>query len=383
MITKSRLDKIDCDVLTPFVQKALESPNVRVTEWSLHVVKGDWTSSKRLVCRLFGRGKQEDDKVSWSIFLKVPNPTQTHLDVWHREPFQRELLLYQSGVLNNLPGGISAPRCLGVVEYADDEPWMWLEDIAGEPALQWPLERFKVAAHHFGILQGAFLAGASLPDYPWMDTSGWLRVKLANGAERIPLILERFQVHPLTKNLYNSEIGKRLRRLWADREVFFESLNRLPKSFCHGDFNYTNLFARRLPDGKEQTVAIDWQYSGFRQIGEDITGFIADSSIMPVRRKAAEPEDFTELILEGYLSGLEEGGWKGDKRIARFACLARLALPWSFNLLRELDHNVLCQPLCDENRPELWRKLDEYVRRQKFLLDLAEEARALLKIVKY
>lgn len=47
------------------------------------------------------------------------------------------------------------------------------------------------------------------------------------------------------------------------------------------------------------------QNSGFRQIGEDITGFIADSSIMPVRRKAAEPEEFTELILGGYLSGLE------------------------------------------------------------------------------
>ena len=379
-MTISRLDRIDCDLLTPFVRKALENPDVRVTEWNYHVIKGDWTSSGRLVCRIFGRGKLREEEIPWSIFLKIPNPTQTHFDSWHREPFQREPLLYQSGILDNLPGGISAPRYLGVVEYSDDEPWMWLEDVAGEPSLEWPLARFKITAHHFGILQGAFLADTPLPNYPWLDTTGWLKVRLASNAEPIPPILKRFQVHPLTRKLYNSEIGEKLRGLWADREFFFEALERLPRSFCHGDFNYTNLFARRLPNGEDETVAIDWQYAGLRQIGEDIAGFIADSSIIPVRRKAAEPEEFTELMLEGYLSGLAESGWKDDLRIARFACLARLALPWSFNLLRSLDGRVLCQEVCEENRLELEKELDEYVRRQKFLLKLADEARELLKV---
>lgn len=381
-MTGSRLDRIDGDVLAPIVQEALGSPRVGVTEWHHRILKGDGTATKRLVCPVFGRGRLQQRDVSWSVILKVPNPTQTHLDAWHREPFQREPLLYQSGLLDDLPGGICAPRCLGVTEHPDDEPWMWLEDVTGVPALEWPLERFGAAARHLGVLQGAFLAGKPLPDCPWLDSSGWLQAQLAASAEPIPAILERLEAHPLTGELCRSEFGKRVRRLWAERAAVFEALDRVPGSLCHGDFNYTNLFARRPPHGQDQTVAVDWQYAGLRQIGEDIAGLIADSSVIPVRRKAAEPEDFAELMLEGYLSGLREAGWPGGLRVARFACLARLALPWSFNLLRSLDGGVLRQPLCENSRPQLEEKLDQYIRRQELLLQLAEEARALLGLVR-
>ena len=282
---------------------------------------------------------------------------------------------------DRLPGGIAAPRCLGVVEHADDEPWMWLEDVTGEPALRWPLERFEVAAYHLGLMHGWFLAGGPLPDSDWLDTGRWLRQSLGRGARQIHPILERFERHPLTERFSGSETGQALRRLWAERELFFEAMDRMPRTLCHGDFNYTNLFARRLPSGEDQTVAVDWQYCGLRQLGADISGFIADSSIIPVRRKAAEPEEFTALALGGYLSGLRDGGGEGDVKTARFACLARLALPWSFNLLRGLDAAVLSQQVCRQNRPQLEEKLDEYIRRQAFLLELADEARALLRAI--
>lgn len=377
MRSASRFDRINHVALEPLVRRALEDPEVEIVKWDRNVLKGDWTSGKRLVCRIFGRGKRGDEEVPWSLFLKVPNPTRTHLDSWHREPFQREPLLYQSGILDDLPGGIAAPRCLGVTECPDDEPWMWLEDVRGEPSLEWPLERFGATARHFGLMQGAFLAGAPLPDHAWLDTSDWLRTQLAAGAERVPPILESFGRHPLAGRLYGS-IGKRLERLWAERGVFFTVMEHMPRSLCHGDFNYTNLFAR----GDDETAVVDWQYAGVRQIGGDIGGFIADSSVIPVRRKAAEPEEFTELMLDGYLSGLREAGWKGDLRIPRFACVARLALPWSFNLALSLDGGVLRHTLSGENRTRLEEKLDEYVRRQEFLFELAKEARALLEAIR-
>jgi len=158
-------------------------------------------------------------------------------------------------------------------------------------------------------------------------------------------------------------------------------LDRMPRSLCHGDFCYPNLFARRLADGGDQTVVIDWQYAGRRQIGGDMAGLIADSSILPVRRKAAEPEEFSEMILESYLSGLRAAGWTGDPRIARFACIATLALPWSINLLSSLNGGILAQPLSDESRPQLAEKLEQYAHRQRFLLALAAEARGLLEVV--
>jgi len=375
-----RLDKIDRDLLTPIVRKALGSLDASISEWDYKVIKGDWTTSTRLVCRIFGKAKQKEHQVPWSVFLKVPNPTHLHYDPLHREPFQREVLLYQSGILDNLPGGIVAPRCLGVTEHADDEPWMWLEDVRGTRGLEWPLERFEKIAHQFGCMQGAFLAGAPLPDHGWLDTSAWLKPRLALESKPMPEILDRSKTHPLTAPLWDSEFGQRFSRLWSDHEVIFEALDRMPRSLCHGDFCFTNFIARRLPSGEDQTVVLDWQYAGVRQIGSDIAGLIADSSLIAVRRKVAEPEEFTEMILEGYVSGLQESGWKGDLRVARFACLATLAWHWtSINALGL--RNILQQPLSEENRHELKQRLDEYVRRQEFLFRIGDEAKQLLAVL--
>jgi hypothetical protein len=337
------------------------------------------------VARVSGRaeaaGRRTGAEVAWSLYLKVPNPTATHHDPWHREPFQREVLLYQSGILDDLPGGLVAPRCFAVVAQEEDEPWMWLEDVGGVPSVQWTVERFGLAARHLGLMQGALLAGRPLPSLPWLQTGHWLRERLARVSARVCDILRRFAEHPLTARLWHGDLGLGLRRLWDDREPFFEFLESAPRSLCHGDFNYTNLFAHRRADGTEETAAVDWQYAGLRQIGSDIAGLIADSSVIPVRRKAAEPEQFAPLVLDGYLAGLQEAGWKVHLDRARLACIATLALPWSFNLLGSLDAQVLFQPVTEGNRATLEAKLEEYIRRQRFLLDLAEEARELLQSV--
>jgi thiamine kinase-like enzyme len=155
----------------------------------------------------------------------------------------------------------------------------------------------------------------------------------------------------------------------------------MPKSLCHGDFNYLNLFALCESPDESQTFAVDWQYAGIRPIGEDIAGLIADSSVVPVRRKAAEPKEFTELVLEAYLAGIHESGWRGDLRQVRFACIARLAFVWSFWLTSGWGGELLNHPVPDANREAQSMKLDVYVRTQEFLFQLAEETRKLLEQV--
>ena len=147
---------------------------------------------------------------------------------------------------------------------------------------------------------------------------------------------------------------------------------------CHGDFSYTNLFARDGTDGESETVAVDWQYAGLRSVGEDIAGLIADSSVVPVRRKAAEPEAFTELVLDAYLAGIREGGWQGDLRRVRFACVARLAFVWSFWLTLGWGGELLGSPVSGTDSAVQAEKLDAYVRTQEFLFRLGDEARGLL-----
>jgi len=152
----------------------------------------------------------------------------------------------------------------------------------------------------------------------------------------------------------------------------------MPSSLCHGDFNYTNLFAPQGSVPDDRTFVVDWQYAGWRQIGSDITGLIADCSVAVARRKAAEPEEFLALVLPAWLEGLREAGWNADPAVPRFACLARLALPWTFNLLQGLNGGVLSKPLTPETKAGLEEKLEQYVRNQQFLLTLADEAGRIL-----
>ncbi len=370
---QSRLAVLDDEVLAPVVKGALGRSDARITEWQAEPVKGDGSVGTRFVCRITGRADAGRETPAWSVFLKVPNPTDTHFDAWHREPFQREPRLYASGLLDDLTGGIAAPRLLAVTTPRGDEPWMWLEDVGGLPALEWPIERFALTARQLGRMQGAFPAGAALKTAPWLDTTGWLRTRLAAGAERMRAALEEARAQPLTGPLLASALGRRLERLWAGRQRVFDALAGMPRSLCHGDFNYTNLFSRPGADGEDETAVIDWQYAGVRQIGGDLSGFIADCSILPVRRKAAEPAEFIELMLPAWLAGLAEVGWKGDPRRAQLAVLARLAWPWSFNLACGLPGLG--------GRPDPQQALDEYVRRQELLLALADEAERLLRCV--
>jgi hypothetical protein len=361
---------LDDEVLTPIVRKILGRPEARITEWQAEPSKGDGSIGKRFVCRVAGRATAGDHEWAWSVFLKVPERTETHFDAWHQEAFQREPRLYAAGLLDELPGGIAAPRLLEVTNRPGDEPWMWLEDVDDLPALEWPLERFALTARHLGQMQGAFPADTALETAPWLDTTAWLRPRLAAGAERMRAALDKARAQSLAGRLLASPLGRRLERLWARRERIFDALEHMPSVLCHGDFNYTNLFSRPEADDADGTIAIDWQYAGVRQIGDDISGFIADSSIIPVRRKAAEPEEFIELMLPAWLAGLTDVGWKGDLRQARLAVLARLAWPWTFNLVCGLPGL--------EDRPDPQGAVDEYVRRQELLLSLADEAEQLL-----
>jgi hypothetical protein len=375
----SRLAWLDAAALTPVVRSALGRADLTVTTWDHEVVKAESRPDGRLVCRVTGMARADGcEDLPWSVFLKVPNATHTHRDALYREPFQREVLLYESGLLDDLPGGIVAPRLLGVTRRADDQPCMWLQDVTGLPALQWPLERFGHLARQFGRMQGAFLASGPPPDLPWLETGHWLRGRFLAGAPAAAETWERFSEHPLTRQLYQSNLGRRLTDLWERREKFLRALEAMPSSLCHGDFNYTNLFAPQEGDVDQRSFVVDWQYAGWRQIGSDITGLIADCSVAVARRKAAEPEEFLALVLPAWLEGLREAGWHGDPDVPRFSCLARLAVPWTFCLLQGLNGGVLSRPITPETKADLEQKVEKYVRNQRFLLSVADEAWRIL-----
>jgi hypothetical protein len=279
-----------------------------------------------------------------------------------------------------MPDLIAGPRLFGVTEFPDDEPWIWMEDIQAESSAGWPLPRFRTCAYHMGLLKGRFLNGAPLPADPRLDLSGHLRLNLNASEKRTAPFFDEFPKHPMTRDLALTDFGRRVWRLRAERHSLADAIERLPRSVVHGDFCYNNLFSRIQPDGRDQTVLIDWQYAGIRQIGSDVAPFVADCTMHPRFRKAAEPRKFLELTIEGFQAGLRDSGWQGDLKIPRFAVLARLAVITGGHRLAGLLDRVLRHDPTNDNRTQLETAVTQFVQTYGFILDVANEALSLLRV---
>jgi hypothetical protein len=259
--------------------------------------------------------------VPWSLILKIicsPGCIPDARAVFDREtpsaPFywKRESLAYRSGALQDLPGGLCAPRCLGVVEHPDEAVWLWLEEVEDRFAGKWPLEHYGVAARHLGQLNGAYLDGRPLPSGPWVSR-GLTRAYVAQAAPVFARLRESLDL-PLVRRLLPGDRAAKLFALWKERETYLHVLDRLPRVFCHMDAFRRNLFARRTSNGGDQTVAVDWSYVGEGAIGEELVPLV-EASIFFLEVDMMQAQTLSEIVLEGYLEGLHDAGWQGDPRL--------------------------------------------------------------------
>jgi hypothetical protein len=94
------------------------------------------------VHRIVGAAHDGTRRCSWSLIHKavrspagvtMPNGEAVPRDLpdgpaffgyWRREPEA-----YGAGVLQDLPGGMAAPRCFGVSARPDGTIWLWLEEV--------------------------------------------------------------------------------------------------------------------------------------------------------------------------------------------------------------------------------------------------------------
>jgi hypothetical protein len=271
------------------------------------------------IYRFAGRGRDGEQEVPWSLILKTLCPAEdnSHISAWNY--YKREADAYRSGLLDELPGGLAAPRCFGVVERPDGACWIWLEDVGEEIGSQWPLEQFGVVARHAGQLNGAYLVARSLPSWPWLS-SGWLRGYVALSAPAIPLIRHSLD-HPLVRRLVPGDASDRLFRLWEERSLYLDALDRLPQTLCHLDLYRRNLFARQTAHGADQTVAVDWAFVGWGAIGEELVPLVL-ASIAFFEIELDQAQVLEEIVFEGYLEGLRDAGWRGDPRQVRLGYAA-------------------------------------------------------------
>jgi hypothetical protein len=323
---------IDADVLTSVVRQALNSPSVEVRQWEHHPVSYINTEESNLgVHRFKGTAEVQGEVWSWSIMLKAVKAPVNRVDPTYWNYHRREILAYQTGLLSDLPGGLSAPRCLGISEYAKDVCWLWLEDVSDSGNRPWSLADYSLAARHLGRFNGAYVTGRPLPTSPWLSQNwlrGWLAAYDQGCRDTVKLICdEHFWEHPLLVSAFPRPITDAVLRLWDNHNVLLTMLGQLPQTFCHMDAYRPNLFIRRDSPGHDRTVAIDWVFAGRGSLGEEIANLLA-ASLIWFEYDAAEARSLDETVFAGYVVGLRDAGWQGDVRLARLGYVAACALRW-------------------------------------------------------
>src|SRR3954447_5311645 len=155
----AQLKAIDQATLTPLVHHVLGSVSSRLVDWQVSPYGG---GASRSVYRVAGHADDQGTIVPWSLILKVAH-VDGRVDPSGASYRKREILAYQSGLLADLPAGLVAPRCFGVVEHPGGGGWLWLEEITDGAVDRWSCERFTAVARHLGTFNAAYLTGRPVP----------------------------------------------------------------------------------------------------------------------------------------------------------------------------------------------------------------------------
>jgi hypothetical protein len=391
MDSAAQLQSVDRATLIGPVRRALRSDTVQVLDWRSSRLGGGVGNPVSLgLYRFSGTGQDRGEIVTWSLVLKIAQSPanvgaqdmgegedQTHWNYW-----KREMHIYRSGLLEDLPRGLAAPRCFGIEERPGDVFWLWLEEITGSDHASWPLDRYGLAARHFGRFNGAYLSKRSLRTLPWLSI-GLLRQWCIGMAAELSLFFDfrrrpSMWEHPLVRRIYPPPNANPFMRFLMERERFLAALDQLPQTLCHKDAYSTNLIARRGEDGQEETVALDWALAGIGPVGEELAQ-IAIGALDNV--EAAESARVNQVVFDGYLDGLRDSGWRGDVQTVRFGYVASavfrigLWLLWELGAAFEESQSVEPQ---ETQRDPVEEIIEQQAATTRFVLDLAEEAYGLL-----
>lgn len=372
------LPLLDDGRLEAVVRLALDAPAATVDEgWSWRPLTGGFGDGTG-IWHLAGSARAGRARQPWALVLKsLPNGAGA--PAWD-DP-RREAYAYRSGLLATLPGGLTAPRCYAVEDRPDGAAWLWLEDIASDPA-PWSDEQFARAAECLGRFNGAWLAGAPLSSAPWMSRGRLRHSVEASGPAVADLPrLAGDAANILVRRIYPPSQIAAITRLWDEHERFLAALDRLPRTFCHLDAFPRNLLGEPGSATARWPVAVDWAYTGIGAVGEELAPLV----LMPVLLEGRVARRLDAVCFAAYLEGLRAAGWTGDPALVRlgFTVAAALRYPvgtlWSFLpfIADPASHAGFARSM---GRP-MAETVVAYAAYWRFQNELAEEARSLLPLV--
>jgi hypothetical protein len=268
-----------------------------------------------------------------------------------------------------------------VIQYADNEFWLWLEDVGEAEPVNWSTERYSLMARHIGQFNGECLQNRTWQANSWLGKD-LQRVQAHEMQSIFVEQLPQVQLYPLVQRFLPVDTAQRVIALWHDREIFYTALDRLPQTVCHRDACHVNLFTRQDVDGAGQTVAIDWEDVAQGAAGEDLVSLVI-VSLLSNHIALSDSLEFDALVFESYLKGLRDSGWSGDPQLVRLGYTAG-CIRYGLALV----HYIVSFAVDDEHRSYHQKRTgqpieetaDQWAGVYRFILGRTDEARRLMAL---
>jgi hypothetical protein len=242
-----------------------------------------------------------------------------------------------------------------------------------------------LSARHLGEFNGAYLAG-----YPLPEAKSWL----TRGRTREWLIFSQTLLEDnrqyadtsMVRRWFPKDNFERTYAVWAKHQRLLDAFERLPVCFCHHDAFRRNLMLRPNEAGVPVTVAIDWAFTGFGRVGEEV-GMTLANDLAWLDVPANKAKELDQILFMGYVEGLQAAGWKGDVRLARLGYIANavlvIGLSWSTVMihLKNVEKEKWVQNMEKSYGHPLDELLEAWASTQSFLLELAAEAFTLVDVL--
>jgi len=380
-----QLKAMDQAVLTEAVRKDQHDPDLVILEWTVepisHELLTDTTSG---LFRFNGQGQSAKGNRPWTVVLKcINNPKQTSQQPRESSYWRREFMAFQSGLLEQLPPGVRAPRCYGVMNN-ENGAWVWVEYILEATGKQWSLDYFQRTARQLGRFQGAYLCGTPLPDQPWLCWPffgiGWAEQNGWSGFMNTEFEQNAWK-GPIVQSALNDKQKLRMLQLILENLRFDLVNTRLPQVLCHNDVHRKNFMWTHSPQtGEEELIGVDWAFTGPGAVGNDL-GELVGNSMYFFDYDPYDVETLETALLDSYLAGIADNRAAIDPRLVRLGYLISLSffmetLPGWTTFILPPDSGVNVQAMYGHSAKEV---LASWVHLNAFCLDRADEARSLIK----
>ena len=326
--------------LTTPVARLLGGEVSSVDDWECHRLKGGLGESLG-VWKLTGHATLSGETRPWALVLKGWETTAFSIEQTSWKWPYREVRAYTSGLLEEIPGGIRAPRCLGTVVRPGESEWVWLELISDDADRRWTLDHFAIAARKLGEFNGSYLGSRPLPEAPWLSCQ-WTRQKVESAALGLGKF-EHMTAHPLVARAFPPVVVNAIRRMWDGSPAGLDTLNALPQTFCHLDAFRRNVFFSGIVPASMDAYVIDWAFSGIAAVGEEISPLVL-ASLFFSEYPAEQVEILSSTVFESYVNGLQSAGWSGDPELVRTGYMASIAMRYGVG-----SSPVLIPVLMNEN----------------------------------